>query len=364
MANTDLLSLGQKIPPATLKKDFVKVADKPFGQSPLAYTIVLPNDWIQLKLSAPDARLLVDHPKLLATFLGPKDDGGNPMLQVWCQGLIKEIAVGDWLKEFLTHAGCTILSLEIRSPYLADALVSRQEGPITLTIRFSAQLAGYRLFLCEGIAPADLFPKYADQFGLAASSFKPTEVTDNPHVELWQTHVLDNALSFNAPFSWLERRPQAPDGLDMVELFNLNAAAEPIGNLKIMSVRRTLTKGKKGIDLPALLTAEFMKMGVQITELVSNESIEAPAPLTNGSLKILKAVTPNAPHVRLENLLVLSVDAPTHHILVGLLTCAPCEGFYEYAVNRRAFDIVLETFKLHAPSAAKASASPAAKKGR
>ena len=148
----------------------------------------------------------------------------------------------------------------------------------------------------------------------------------------------------------------------MVDLYNLNGAAEPVGNLKAMVVRRTLTNGKQSIDLPALLTAEFLKIGVQITELVSNESIETPEPLTNGSVKICKALIPAAHQVRLQNLIVLSADAPTHHILVGLLTCAPCEGFYEYAVNRRAFDIVLETFKLDVPAAAKAAVPPATKK--
>ncbi len=364
MTTTELLPLGQSIPPSVLKKDFVKLEDKPYGQPTLGYSVVLPNDWLQLKLKATDARLHVERPKLLSTFLGPKDDGGNPMFQVWCQGLIREISAGDWLKDFLTRTGCEIISLEIRSAYLADALVTRRDGPVLLKIRFSARLAGYRLFLCEGVAPDDLFPKYADGFGLASCTFKPTLITDNPHVEVWQTHTLDNAVSFNAPFSWFERHPQAPEGLDMVDLYNLNGAAEPVGNLKAMAVRRTLTKGKQRIDLPALLTAEFLKIGVQITELVSNESIQTPEPLTNGSVKICKALIPAAPQVRLQNLIVLSVDAPTHHILVGLLTCAPCEGFYEYAVNRRAFDIVLETFRLHVPPAAKAGASPAAKKGR
>ena len=364
MTTTELLPLGQSIPPSVLKKDFVKLEDKPYGQPALGYSVVLPNDWIQLKLKAADARLHVERPKLLATFLGPKDDGGNPMLQVWCQGLIKEISAGDWLKDFLSRTGCEIISLEIRSTYLADALVTRRDGPVLLKIRFSARLAGNRLFLCEGVAPEDLFPNYADRFGLAATSFKPTLITDNPHVEVWQTHSLDNAVSFNAPFSWFERHPQAPAGIDLLDLYNLNGAAEPVGNLKVMAIRRALTKGKKDIDLPALLTAEFLKIGVRIAELVSSESIEAPEPLSNGSLKICKAVIPNAPHVRLQNLLVLSVDAPTHHILVGLLTCAPCEGFYEYAVNRRAFDIVLETLKLQVPSPAKTGASPAAKTGR
>ena len=174
MTTTELLPLGQSIPPAVLKKDFVKLEDKPYGQPALGYSVVLPNDWLQLKLKATDARLHVEHPKLLSTFLGPKDDGGNPMFQVWCQGLIREISAGDWLKDFLTRTGHEIISLEIRSAYLADALVTRRDGPVLLKIRYSARLAGYRLFLCEGAAPDDLFPKYADGFGLASCTFKPT----------------------------------------------------------------------------------------------------------------------------------------------------------------------------------------------
>ncbi len=348
MSTTEQLPLGQALPPKELKKDFLKVEDKPFGQPAFAYSMVLPNSWIQLKLSAPNARLLVEHPKLLATFLGPKDDNGNPMLQVWCQGLIREISAADWLKEYLANSKAAILALESRSPYLADALALRKEGPASLKVRISAHLAGNRLFLIEGIIPDDLYPKYADAFGVAVSSFKPTVLSDNPHVELWQTHHLDNAVVFNAPYSWLERRPKGPPGLDLVDLFNLNAKAEPVAVLKVMSVRRALTKGKKGIDLPALLTSEFTKAGLRIIELASEEKFPAPKPFGNGSLRICKADLPAAKEQRLMNLLVASVDTPTHHVLVGLQTCAPSQGFYEYAVNRRAFDIVLGTLKLGA----------------
>jgi hypothetical protein len=52
------------------------------------------------------------------------------------------------------------------------------------------------------------------------------------------------------------------------------------------------------------------------------------------------------------------VESPSHHVLVGLLTCAPSESFYEYAVNRRAFEIVLETIKLQGPASEKEKAAP------
>src|SRR5215831_19452395 len=204
MPDTELLPLGQDIPAKILKKDFVKVEDKPFGQAGLAYSIVLPNDWIQLKLSAPDGQLRADHPKQLAAYLGPKHPEGNAMVQVWCQGLVREIAAGDWLKDFFTRTGATALAMETPSPYHAQALVLRRDGPILLKTRFSARLAGNRLFLLQGIAPAPLFDTYADAFGLAVSSFKPAEFSDNPHVELWQTHHLDSVVKFNAPYSWLE----------------------------------------------------------------------------------------------------------------------------------------------------------------
>ena len=343
MPTTEHLTLGEAIPPQVLKKDFVKVEDVPFRQAAFGYSMVLPSSWIQLKLSATDSRLLVEHPKLLSTFLGPKVDEGNPMVQVWCQGLIREVSAGDWLKDFLTRGQAAIVSLEEKSPFLADAEALRQEGPASLKTRISARLSGNRLFLIQCIAPEDQYDTYAEVFGLAVSSFKPKLLPDNPHVELWPTYSLDKAVTFKAPFSWLERRPQAPVGLDLVDLYNLNASAEPVAILKVMSVRRKLTKGKKGIDLPALLIAEFTKAGVQVTEIAADESFPVPKPLSKGTLKICKAVLPKAKEKRLQNLLVVAVDAPSHHVLVGLLTCAPNEGFYEYAVNRRAFDIVLET---------------------
>src|SRR5438552_8980727 len=107
MPEAQLLSLGQSIPKQVLKKDFAKVQDKPFGQEGFAYSIVLPNSWIQLKVSSPDGRLPVEQPKLLSTYLGPKDKNGNPMVQVWCQGLIREISAGDWLKDFLSRTNAS-----------------------------------------------------------------------------------------------------------------------------------------------------------------------------------------------------------------------------------------------------------------
>jgi hypothetical protein len=371
MANTELFTLGQTIPAKVLKKDYVKVEDKPFGQAALAYSLVLPNDWIQLKLSAPDGQLLVEHPKLLSTFLGPKQPEGNPMAQVWCQGLVREISAGDWLKDFLSRSNASIIALEVRSPYLAEALALRQEGAVAIKTRISARLAGNRLFLVQGVAPEPLFPAYAEAFGLAISSFKPALLSDNPHVELWQTHHLDQAVTFNAPYSWLERRPKAPAGLDLVDLYNLNASAQPVAILKVMSVRRTLTQGKKGLDLPALLIAEFTKAGLQVTEVAAQETVSVPKPLSNGSLRVCKAIVPKSKDHRLQNLLVVAVDGPSHHVLAGLQTCAPNEGFYEYAMNRRAFDIVLDTLKCGVqaeqsgkdrPRAEKESTKPSGKK--
>ena len=95
-----------------------------------------------------------------------------------------------------------------------------------------------------------------------------------------------------------------------------------------------------------MLIGEFTKEGVQVTEVAAEESFVLPKPLSNGTSKICKGYLPKGKDRRLHNVLVVAVESPTHHILTGLLTCAPNEAFYEYAVNRRAFDIVLETFKL------------------
>ena len=145
--------------------------------------------------------------------------------------------------------------------------------------------------------------------------------------------------------SWPEKKPEGPPGLDAIHLFNLNAEGQPVGVMKMMTIRRSLTEGKKGLDLPAMLVMEFSKIGVEVLEIASDEPLSVSPPFQNGSFKILTAGLPKGDN-RLRNLLIASFASPTHHVLVGLLTRAPKEGFYEYAVNRRAFDIVLETMRV------------------
>lgn len=350
---TDLTTfpLGQTIAQDELASRFVKQEDQPYGNLDLAYSIVLPNDWLQLGLEAQDAQLHADKPKLLANVLSPTDRDANGMIQVWCQGLIKEISAADWLKYYLTTTGREVGALQVVSPYFADAIAHWELDKVAYTMRIAACVAGNRLFLIQGMAPDDLYAEYAELFGLAVSSFKVTRKLENPHVELWQTHTLDDRIVCNAPISWPERTPEAPEGLSAVDLFNLSGEGEPLGVLKIMTLRKKLTEGKSGIDLPALLVMEFTKIGIEVETIASDEPLPVSEPFGNGSFKILTARVPKGDN-RLRNLLIASFDVPSHHVLVGLMTCAPKEGFYEYAVNRRAFDIVLETMRVKDNSSA------------
>lgn len=344
MTSTLPLSLGQTIAPEVLKRDFLKLEEMPYDKPEFAYSLVLPQTWTQAKLPPIDGGLRFDQPTMLSTFVGPADANDDcSMLQVWCQGLRREISASDWLKNFLSSGNSSILDWEVRSPYLADARVQRQEGNVVLILRLSARVVGNRLFLVQCLASDNSFRDSENIFGLAIASFKVSQRPDNPHVELWQTHRLDDALTFHAPLSWVERRPETPVGLDFVELFSLNRSGQPVGILKAMSLRKKLTTGKNGLDLPALLASEFAKGGLQLVELAAAESIPLDEPFSKGFHKVWKATFPTAQIKRELNLLVLSMETATHHFLVGLQTCAPGQDFYEYAVHRRAFDIVLET---------------------
>ena len=347
MTDTSVLPLGQNIPEAELAENFVKLEDQPYGNDDLAYSVVLPNEWLQLGLEADDDVLHAGRPKLLSNFLSPTDRDANAMLQVWGQGLIKEITAADWLKWYLVQSDREISSLQVTSPYFADAVAHwRMDDKVDYTMRIAARVAGNRLFLIQGMAPNDLYPDYADIFGLSVSSFKVAKELDNPHVELWQTHTLDKQVVFNAPLSWPERKPeQTPPGMDAVDLFNLDAEGHPVGVLKAMVIRRTLTEGKEDLDLASLLLAEFTKMNVEVIDIASDERLAVAEPFVEGRLKVLTARLPKGDD-RLRNVMIAEVASPTHHVLVGLLTCAPKEGFYEYAVNRRAFDIVMETTRV------------------
>lgn len=346
MAETSVLPQGQNIPESELTENFVKLSDTPYGNDDLAYSVVLPNDWLQLGIEAEDDVLHAGHPKLLANFLSPIDRDANAMLQVWGQGLIKEIAAGDWLKWYLVETGRTPDSVQIVSPYFADAIAHCEIEGVPYTMRVMARLASNRMFILQAMAPSDLYPDYADTFGLAVTSFKVAKEFENPHVEPWQTHTLDAAVTFNAPLSWPERKPEeAPEGLDAVDLFNLNAQGEPLGVLKAMTFRRSILEGKGEINLAAVLVDEFVKMNVEILEIVSDEPVSPAEPFGAGSFKTMTARLPKGDD-RLRNLLVAEVYAPDHVFLIGLLTCAPKEGYNEYAVNRRALDIALETLRV------------------
>lgn len=341
---SDPFTLGQGIPKAELESSFVKVEETPHGNPAFAYTMVVPADLLRLGFTVKDGRMHADQPKLLASFLGPKVDNGNALLQLSCQGLVKEIAAGAWLKHFLQQPDIVVDAFREDSPQQAGAVATRTspEG-VRLTMRLAAQIHGNRLFLVQGLAPSDLYEQNAEAFGVAVATFRVTHPSALPTVEGRATQTLDGAVTFQTPFSWLYQNLEAPEGLAGLNLYSLAGDGSPTGAIKALSVRRSLTRGKKGLDLPALLISEFTKTGVKLGAVVSDQPLPAPAPLANGRMKILTATLGANP--RLHNLLVASVDLPTHHVLLGLLTCAPKEDFYLHSVNLRAFQIALETLQ-------------------
>lgn len=341
----NLFSLGEDIPSETLKSDFAKVEETAHGNPAFAYSMVVPNDYLQIGLEAANARLQVDAPTLLANFIGPLQAGANPMIQVFCQGLVKEIAAEAWLKHYLAREDTLIVEVKALSPLQADAVVVRQtDDDVRLAVRIAAQIHGNRMFLVQCTAPEDLFESYADAFGIAVATFKPAHAMAQPSVEVRSNYRLDDALFFQMPYSWPFEKLEAPPGMDGYAFLNLDARSEPVGSIKVLSLRRALTEGKQGLDLPALLVSEFTKTGVEIAGLVREDDVPVRAPFTGGSIKVLQ--------VRLApgdetpwNLVVAALDTPAHHVLVGVLTCAPKHDFYLHSVNMRAFELVLETLE-------------------
>lgn len=341
---SDPFTLGQGIPKAELESSFVKAEEIPHGNPAFAYAMVVPGDFLQLGIAVQDGRMHADQPKLLASFLGPKVDNGNALLQLSCQGLVKEIAAGAWLKHFLHRADTVVDAFREDSALQAGAVATRTSAEgVRLTMRLAAQIHGNRLFLVQGLAPSDQFERYAEAFGVAVATFRPAHAMAQPSVEARSTQTLDGAVTFQTPFSWLYQNLEAPEGLAGLNLYSLAGDGKPTGAIKALAVRRSLTRGKKGLDLPALLISEFTKTGVKLGAVVSDQPMPVPAPLANGRLKILTVTLGAAP--RLHNLLVASVDLPSHHVLLGLLTCAPKEDFYVHSVNLRAFQIALETLQ-------------------
>lgn len=345
-----LFSLGEDLSPDELKSGYVKVEEVAHGNPAFAFSMVVNNEYLAIPIQAADGHMHADEPKLLASFLGPLNDNGNPMVQLFCLGMIKDIAADAWLKDFLNREGTTLVEMKTHNPLHAEAVVTRvTEEEVKLGVRLDVQIHGNRLFMIQCTAPEDLLGEYLDSFGVSIATFKPLHAMAQPSVEVRSNYRMDEALFFQMPYSWPFTKLEAPKGMDGFSFLNLNAESEPAGAIKVFSLRRSLTDGKEDLDLPALMVSEFTKTGLQITDVVSEHNIPTPPPFTGGSTKVLLAKTSQDSSPVL-NLVVAAVDSPDHHILVGLLTCAPKEDFYLHSVNMRAFEIVLETLQVGDPS--------------
>lgn len=343
MTNT-ILPIGKGIPADVLQRDYALVRDIPYGNASLAYQMLLPKSWGYDAIKAESANLPTDSPKLLALFGGAEQHGATPVIQLHGIRLLREIRAAHWLRLYAEKQNAEIIETNELSHLFADALMTKKIDGHNYILRVAARINANHLFLILGIAISPAYAELAETFGLTIASFKLTNAGDIEAVETKTTYTLTNPLAFQAPTSWHATKPEAdklPPGRQAIDLYNLDAENVPHGFIRI----KTISKDVADITSEQVQQGgleEFSEGGIEISDVIDTY----PVPSTNSRfhnniLTIYSATIDKNP----QELWVCQLETKQFHTLITLLTPSRNFTFETWAVNKRTYEIILETLK-------------------
>ncbi len=329
------LPIGKSITREELRRLFLKIEDKPYGNAGLAYSMLVPKNWNYDQLKAETAQLNTVQLKPLVIFEKEK-----AFIQLHAVKLVREIRASHWLRHYAAVTERKIVELKELSERFADSLLEFEIKGHTFSGRAAALIDGDRVFLLLCFAEQSAYPHLAEVFGLAVSSFKLKNPSSRPSIEPRAKYDLAGIVKFAYPASWTTRAPeQAPVGKQAVDLYHFDDDQVFQGLIRVKTVSRQAIA--KTDELIEHTIEEFSESNLVLHDMLHTGPIPSENDhFSNGRVFIFNAHVQDNEENRQELWITIFEDA-NHYFVLSLLTPSRRDTFYVWAFNKRAYDIIL-----------------------
>lgn len=341
MTQTDF-PIGQNFSKEELKERFHLIKDTPYNNTELAYKILIPKTWESQPIRAESADLNPNTLKPLAIFKGPAKDGTNPFIQIQAVQLVREITAANWLRHYAIATERKLLAIKPISYNFADSVMEFLIEGHPFTARATASIDGDRLFFLLNLALASSYDTFAEIFGVPVVSFNLQNRSSKTSIENHAPYNVHDIVRFNCPESWkyhliTEGRPK---GKEAADLFNYDPDGNVCGRMRIKTVEKNVSAGVETEIRDTM--DEYEDGNVSIGSLL--ESIEVEIGAYRFDSAVVKAYQADIQGNEIrQEVWIAVIEDPKYYVIVSLLTPFREQGFYVWAINRRAYDIVLET---------------------
>jgi len=341
---SDLLPIGQEIPAGRRKELFFRITDNPFGNRALGYSILIPKTWgIDSSLKVASAELSAAGLKPLAIFRGMAGDSAYAYLQLQATLLTREITASYWLTAWALSAGYTVVESRELSPLFVDALIEFFIEETAHTMRVTVKIDGNRLFLTKAFVPTAAYSAVDQTFGLMVASFELTQPSPHPYIEVRTNLRIAERIRLQHPASWRSRiLTELPDGKAAADLYQIDDADSLQGLIRIKLAEKRVVS-----SLPLMLKntqEELQSADITLEEELHNGRVESPVELYKaGQLLIYTASIEGNPSP--QEVWIYVFETTTHFIAMTLLTPTRDSSYFAWAVNKRAFELMLDSIK-------------------
>ena len=339
---SEQLPVGRGFTPEELAERFVVVEATPYENPSLGFRTMVLKDWKHDVVTAETPDLNAVHLKPLGVFFGQPEGGSAPYIQVQAILLRKSITAANWLRWIALSTDRHLLQLVELSPVFADTLVEFAVDGVPFKGRAAARIDRNRVFYVFAFGPAAVYRDYAETFGVAVSSFKLLDVDPSANIESLQPMNGPGSLRFAYPASWRPLvKDQVPPGRQAVDLYNFDDEDNLNGLIRLKSLEKG--RGDDSDTLLRTLKEEFSEAGLSLgTQLhVASMPIEESGVdrFINGRYLFFAASIRETGLA--QELWASLFEDESFYYGVALLTPAKENQFYVWAINSRAYQLIL-----------------------
>jgi hypothetical protein len=338
------LPLGENISDEQIKHSFNMVKDIPFDNESLTYQLLISKSWNPTSIHLQE-QPVINPEKMtgIGLFVGNQVQNSRAFISLQVMELPQEINAADVLRGYVLANDYKLITLQEDSPKRVDSLVEFQMQGGDYLGRALMAITGNRVgFLLAVGAPSE-YEQLKDIFSLAIASFEMPHAPQG-HIETWREYQMGvNWLHFYCPTTWTFDYPDSSDLTDRfgLELYNTHANDEVIGIIRAKTVLKKDTTAI-GDELEKFMD-ELQEMGVEFGEIMNRQDLPVNSPFIAAHQVIYQILDKQVGIVREAWVALLEDDQ--YLSFFALLTCRREEAFSVWAVNKRAWQIMLNTLR-------------------
>lgn len=331
---------GETLSKDEVKRQFDLIKETPFDNEKLAYKILMPKGWVGETILAPSKDLNTEKLKPLGIYKGPDKGGANPFVQIQAIQLTREITAANWLRHYAMVTDRKMIAIKPLSVHFADCVMEYTIDGAKFIGRATALINSNRLFFLLTLALADLYEEYEETFGVCIVSFGLQNLSRDQSIEKHLPYELKGIVRFRYPESWKYREiTETPEGKEAVDLFNFDPDNNICGKIRVKSVEKRVSTGVDSQIEDTL--EEYREANITPGELVEVVNVEIGAERFESAIVNVYKGEIEGNDI-LQEMWIAVIEDPQYYFVVTLLTPFREQLFFYWAINRRAFDIILE----------------------